>query len=110
MRLLVVTVDNGRHRMECRCCPYALPIVDTIYSRRDFERVEKEDVFGGPGAWENAQKMRTACRRDECDGQEAAFYQLQIRSADEPMTTFFRVCAPSKNRGETCELIVSGSV
>lgn len=31
------------------------------------------------------------CPNEKCEGSEAYFYQLQIRSADEPMTSFFRV-------------------
>jgi hypothetical protein len=31
------------------------------------------------------------CPKEDCDGDEAYFYQLQIRSADEPMTSFFKV-------------------
>lgn len=31
------------------------------------------------------------CPKDSCAGDEAAFYQIQIRSADEPMTGFYRV-------------------
>lgn len=31
------------------------------------------------------------CPKDGCDGEEAAFFQVQIRSADEPMTGFYKV-------------------
>ena len=56
-----------------------------------FKKKEIEDVFGGPGAWDNAQKGQAQCPKDGCDGEEAAFFQVQIRSADEPMTTFYKV-------------------
>lgn len=49
-------------------------------------------MFGGPGAWDNADKTKVQCSSGDCDGIEAAFYQVQIRSADEPMTTFYKVC------------------
>lgn len=32
------------------------------------------------------------CPREGCEGAQAFFYQVQIRSADEPMTTFYKVC------------------
>ena len=32
------------------------------------------------------------CPKEGCDGEEAAFFQVQIRSADEPMTGFYKVC------------------
>ena len=34
------------------------------------------------------------CPREGCDGAQAFFYQVQIRSADEPMTTFYKVRFP----------------
>ena len=49
-------------------------------------------MFGGPGAWDNAQKANMQCPKEGCDGEEAAFFQVQIRSADEPMTGFYKVC------------------
>lgn len=48
-------------------------------------------MFGGPGAWDNAQKGRVQCPREGCNGNEAAYFQVQIRSADEPMTSFYKV-------------------
>lgn len=55
------------------------------------KKKEIEDVFGGPGAWDNAQKGETQCVKEGCNGTEAAYFQVQIRSADEPMTTFYKV-------------------
>lgn len=40
------------------------------------------------------QSRTVQCTRDGCDNAQASFYQVQIRSADEPMTTFYKVCAP----------------
>jgi DNA-directed RNA polymerase subunit M/transcription elongation factor TFIIS len=31
------------------------------------------------------------CQADDCANQEAFFYQMQTRSADEPPTSFYRV-------------------
>lgn len=84
-------MDNGKNRLECRTCPYELPITDPLYSRRTFPKKERDDIFGGPQAWDNADKTKTQCPAEGCDGAEAAFFQVQIRSADEPMTTFLKV-------------------
>lgn len=35
--------------------------------------------------------MGIQCPKEGCDGAEAAFFQVQIRSADEPMTGFYKV-------------------
>ncbi|OAA62466.1 RNA polymerase 3 c11 subunit [Niveomyces insectorum RCEF 264] len=88
---------TNRNRLECRTCPYEYAIATPLYSRRAFARKEKEDVFGGPGAWDNAQKATVQCPAERCNGMEAAFFQVQIRSADEPMTSFFK-CMTCGNR------------
>jgi DNA-directed RNA polymerase III subunit RPC11 len=49
-----------------------------------------DDVLGGEETWRDADSTAVAC--DKCGHPRAYFYQLQIRSADEPMTTFYR-CA-----------------
>ena len=65
--------------------------------------------MGGEAAWENADSMeeqdrgqyfekwkkfpcrpKVQCTKDGCTNRRAYFYQLQTRSADEPMTTFYR--------------------
>jgi hypothetical protein len=35
--------------------------------------------------------MKIQCPKEGCNGDEAAFFQVQIRSADEPMTGFYKV-------------------
>lgn len=54
-------------------------------------REEKEDVFGGKDAWANADTYPKQCADSECNGMVAAARFVQIRSADEPMTGFYRV-------------------
>ena len=55
-------------------------------------------MFGGPGAWDNADKAQMQCPKEGCDGETAAFFQVQIRSADEPMTGFYKVRHNSRFR------------
>ncbi|KAF4509991.1 hypothetical protein G6O67_001920 [Ophiocordyceps sinensis] len=95
--LTVGRTIEGTNRLECRTCPYIHAPTAPVFSRTNFERREKEDVFGGPGAWDNAQKCHVQCPGDRCNGNEAAFYQVQIRSADEPMTNFY-TCMTCGNR------------
>ncbi|KAM3075912.1 hypothetical protein ACMFMF_005259 [Clarireedia jacksonii] len=80
----------GLNRLECLTCPYQYILQKAIYDRKTFKREEKEDVFGGPGMWDNADKTEKQCTVSDCDGMEATVRQVQIRSADEPMTSFFR--------------------
>ena len=56
------------------------------------ERKKVDDVLGGDKAWENVDKTEIRCTNPACDSTEAFYLQIQIRSADEPMTTFYR-CA-----------------
>ena len=77
-------------RFFCPMCPYihspkkkhALDVPTT--------RKKIDDIMGGDAAWENVDRTAVTC--PACSHGEAFFMQLQIRSADEPMTTFFK-CA-----------------
>ncbi|TVY31328.1 DNA-directed RNA polymerase III subunit [Lachnellula subtilissima] len=83
--------NAGNHRLECLTCPYQYILQARYYERKTFTHKEREDMFGGKGQWDNAQRARVQCTKDGCDGDEAAYYQVQIRSADEPMTSFYKV-------------------
>lgn len=61
-----------------------------MYDRKMMERKAVDDVLGGEGAWDNVDQTTVRCPKDECTGTKGYFYQLQIRSADEPMTTFYK--------------------
>ena len=37
--------------------------------------------------------LQAQCPSADCEGARAFYYQVQIRSADEPMTTFLKVSA-----------------
>lgn len=48
---------------------------------------EVDDVLGGDGAWDNVDQTAAQCPNKDCDnGTRAYFFQLQIRSADEPVS------------------------
>lgn len=45
-----------------------------------------DDVLGGEGSWDNVDQTNAQCPSKDCeDGGRAYFFQLQIRSADEPV-------------------------
>ena len=48
-------------------------------------------LFGGGVLADLGVALLAQCPREGCDGSHAFFYQVQIRSADEPMTTFLKV-------------------
>ncbi|MCJ1439968.1 MAG: RNA polymerase III C11 subunit [Stictis urceolatum] len=82
---------TGRYRMDCRTCTYIYNYEETLYERKDMKAKEAEDVMGGSEAWENVEQAKTQCPAENCNGDHAYFFQKQIRSADEPMTTFYMV-------------------
>jgi len=44
--------------------------------------------LGGSAAWDNVDSTDADCPK--CDNKRAYFMQIQTRSADEPMTTFYK--------------------
>jgi DNA-directed RNA polymerase III subunit RPC11 len=77
------------------------------------KRKEVEDVMGGANAWDNVDQtdgmshfgtflISAQCTDPNCGGNRAYFYQVQIRSADEPMTTFYKVCHILSSSNRQC--------
>jgi len=81
---------TGTNRLECRTCPYEFILTRKYYERKAMRRKEVDDVMGGEGAWDNVDQTEVQCPNDACEGSRAYFYMVQIRSADEPMTTFLK--------------------
>ncbi|XHG05408.1 hypothetical protein AWENTII_008634 [Aspergillus wentii] len=103
----------GVNRFECRTCPYQYALDKDWFDKTDMKQKEVEDVFGGKEEFANADSMASKwwytwiqgiwtrayscfffltaqCPAEDCNGDRAYFFQLQIRSADEPMTTFLK--------------------
>jgi DNA-directed RNA polymerase III subunit RPC11 len=60
-------------------------------NRIQLQRKEVDDVLGGDDAWKNVDKTQIFCANQTlCKNNQAYFKQIQIRSADEPMTTFYK--------------------
>ena len=72
----------------CATCPYSCAI-NSIVSKKAFpKRKVVDDILGGPSAWENVDRTASVCPK--CNYQEAYYKQIQIRSADEPMSVFYK--------------------
>ena len=76
------------YRFYCPCCPYVAPILRTQRRRHLLPRKAVDDVLGGLDAWKNVDQTEVDCPR--CAHARAYFMQIQTRSADEPMTTFYK--------------------
>ena len=70
----------------CKTCPYSSSIVTPRTLKTFPKRKKVDDILGGSKAWENVD--RTAAQCPLCNHNEAYFLQIQIRSADEPMSVF----------------------
>lgn len=89
--LLIAPGDDTINRLYCPTCPYQFLTAGVqMYERKVLPRKEVDDVLGGQGAWDNVDQTTAQCPIDACGNDKAYFFQLQIRSADEPMTTFYK--------------------
>uniref|UniRef100_A0A8C9QBF1 DNA-directed RNA polymerase III subunit RPC10 n=1 Tax=Spermophilus dauricus TaxID=99837 RepID=A0A8C9QBF1_SPEDA len=85
-------VEEGQrcHRFACNTCPYVHNVTRKVTNRKYPKLKEVDDVLGGAAAWENVDSTAEPCPK--CEHPRAYFMQLQTRSADEPMTTFYKCC------------------
>ena len=91
----ILIIEEGRdcYRFACATCPYVHNVRRKLGSRTYPKLKEVDDVLGGAAAWENVDSTAETC--PECRHGRAYFMQIQTRSADEPMTTFYKCCNPS---------------
>jgi DNA-directed RNA polymerase III subunit RPC11 len=92
----LLLIERGLETMRfcCPTCVYNYDITRAYVSEVQLKHKKiDEDVFGGEEAWKNADRTQATCPR--CGHQEAYYMQIQTRSADEPMTIFYR-CAECK--------------
>lgn len=82
--------DRVQNRFTCRTCPYIYPITKRYYDKKELPRKEVGDILGAGDEFQNCSTTEANCPNERCDNSEAKFYQLQIRSADEPMTSFLK--------------------
>lgn len=85
--------DSPGNSFYCSTCPYTCSMVgqppwtvQTITSSSQIKQVD--DILGGAAAWANVDRTMTVC--PSCNHNEAYFLQMQIRSADEPMSIFYK--------------------
>ncbi len=87
--LLIEKTHMSDFRFFCKTCPYVFVVTRTFEKVTVLARKEVDDVLGGKEAWENVDQT-TVDGCNKCGNKRAYFMQIQIRSADEPMTTFYK--------------------
>ena len=87
----MLIVEVGKHAntaFRCRTCPYIYLVEEKLTSKHLVPRKEVDDVLGGEEAWKDVDQTNALC--PACSNDRAYFKQFQTRSADEPMTVFYR--------------------
>ena len=68
--------------------------------QEEYRRLQEKNLFNSRGHVDNeAETEQFKCSR--CGQRKTKYYQLQTRSADEPMTTFV-TCVVCNNRWKVC--------
>ena len=86
--ILLIEKTVSDFRFFCKTCPYIYVVEEVVQKIMHLERKQVDDVMGGEDAWENVQQTDAECPK--CSNRKAYFMQIQIRSADEPMTIFYK--------------------
>ena len=90
----MLLIEGQPIKFYCATCPYICAVKGTYRKVVPLARKKVDDVLGGEEAWKNVDQTDASC--PACGHDRAYFLQLQIRSADEPSTTFFRCTRCSK--------------
>jgi DNA-directed RNA polymerase III subunit RPC11 len=79
--------------MYCQTCKFKFSLPNQFTSRKfssPIPRKQVDDVLGGDDAWKNVDSTEATCPK--CEHNRAYFMQIQIRSADEPSSIFYKCC------------------
>ncbi|KAK9897918.1 putative Rpc11-DNA-directed RNA polymerase III subunit C11 [Cystobasidium minutum MCA 4210] len=91
--LTLAKSNQDDYRFTCASCPYEYPMRGKQYVETNYlTRKQADDVLGGEDSWKNVDSIEATCPK--CDHRRAFYMQIQIRSADEPSTTFYRCTRP----------------
>lgn len=88
--LLLIEKAVNSFRFFCKTCTYVFSVNQTIKTTQTFIHKDTDTIFGGKQAWENVAKTDSVCPK--CEHPKAYFKEIQIRSADEPSTVFYKCC------------------
>eukprot|EP01027_Heterolobosea_sp_BB2_P010924 GEZU01015956.1.p1 GENE.GEZU01015956.1~~GEZU01015956.1.p1 ORF type:complete len:110 (+),score=8.69 GEZU01015956.1:74-403(+) len=88
--LLVENSADKTIRFWCQTCPYICHVSTKLTHKVRMKTKKVDDVLGGEEAWKNVDKTQVKCINPKCEGEEAYYFQVQIRSADEPSSTFYK--------------------
>jgi len=86
--LVLVQSNQQENQFFCQTCPYQFAITRPYKNETKLKRKEVDDVLGGEEGWKNVDSTDVTCPK--CEHDRAYFMQIQTRSADEPMSIFYK--------------------
>lgn len=86
--LLLIEHRESAFRYFCKTCPYTFSVGSKIKAAKYFAHEETEVALGGREAWADVSRTKAVCVK--CENDEAYWKEIQIRSADEPTTIFYK--------------------
>eukprot|EP01068_Selenidium_serpulae_P003420 Selendium_serpulae@DN304_c0_g1_i3.p1 len=84
--MLLIRENIGMQQLYCRTCPYMFRIREKVTRKQVLTQRKPEAPITDEQELEGA-KAQVVC--PACSHTEALFHQIQIRSGDEPMTSFY---------------------
>lgn len=85
--MLLLEGETGTFRFFCQTCPYVSDISHRLVRDVAIERKKVDDIMT-LDQWKNVDKEKVDCPK--CGNGEAYCRMSQTRSADEPMTIFYK--------------------
>jgi DNA-directed RNA polymerase III subunit RPC11 len=86
--MLLLQQEMGGNEFYCQACPF-VSRVQKHTKKTKFTPKQVDDVLGGKQDWENVDSIQVECPK--CGHNRAYYMQIQIRSADEPSSLFYKV-------------------
>ncbi|EAY09943.1 hypothetical protein TVAG_482170 [Trichomonas vaginalis G3] len=88
--LLLVDTSGDRTQLKCRACNFVMGFVGRTVQSAPLNPLDVKALITNDDAMSFQNKTQARC--DKCGHNEAFFTEIQIRSADEPATLFFKCC------------------
>ena len=88
--LLLIEQTEDRVQLKCRACDFAMHFVGSSVQKAPITPLDVKAIINTEDATSFQNKTEARC--EKCGHNEAYFNEVQIRSADEPATLFFKCC------------------
>lgn len=87
-RSMLLPEQSRQVQLSCCACPYTYRLSTTFSHTKESRTKQIDEVMGGKDALQYASTCSAKCPK--CAHEKALYFELQTRSADEPMTIFYK--------------------